>query len=66
MHVAALCCAEWVWGRGGGVEVTRPVAAVVGHAGSRMHGNACAARVGVPDVVGVTVVVGQAGWLFYI
>ena len=66
MHAAALCCAERVWGRGGGVEVTGPVAVVVGRAGGGMHGDARAARAGVLDVAGATVVVGLAGWLFHI
>ena len=66
MHAAALCCAERAWGRGGGVEVTGPVAAVVGHAGGGMRGDAHAAGAGVPDVAGAMVVVGLAGWLFHI
>ena len=66
VHAAALCCAERAWGRGGGVEVTGPVAAVVGRAGSGMRGDACAAGAGVPDMAGVTVVVGLAGRLFHI
>ena len=66
MHAAALCCAEWVWGRGGGVEVAGPVAAGVGHAGSGRHGDARAAGAGVPAVARATVVVGLAGWLVHI
>ena len=66
VHAAALCCTERAWGRGGGVEVAGPVAAGVRRAGSEMHSDTCAARAGVPDVAGATVVVGLAGQLFHI
>ena len=66
VHTAVQCCAEPVWGRGGGVEVAGPVTVGMGCAGGRMHSDACAAGVGLPDVARVTVVVGLAGLLFHI
>ena len=66
MHAVALCCAEWAWGRGGGVKVAGPVAVGMGCAGGRMGSDACATGAGILDMARAMVVVGLVGQLFHI